>query len=100
MIGARLRGEYKGLGMGRMSGMALAAAYIVSPIDAVPEAFLLVFGLADDALVAAWLVGALLAETGAFLEWEGAGRPGSLRPPAGGTVIDGEVSGSERAHQG
>jgi len=68
MIGATMRGEYDG--KGRLAMMAVAAAYIVSPIDLVPEAIFLVFGLIDDAAVATFLAGALLDETERFLEWE------------------------------
>jgi uncharacterized membrane protein YkvA (DUF1232 family) len=68
MIKASVRGEYDG-GM-RLLLMAAASLYIVSPLDAVPELFLAFLGLIDDAFVATWLVGALLAETERFLEWE------------------------------
>jgi uncharacterized membrane protein YkvA (DUF1232 family) len=68
MIGATLRGEYDG--KSRLAMMAFASMYIVSPIDLVPEAIFLVFGLIDDAAVAAFLAGALLDETERFLEWE------------------------------
>jgi uncharacterized membrane protein YkvA (DUF1232 family) len=68
MISATLRGEYDG--GGRLALMALSAAYIISPIDAVPEAIFLVLGLIDDAAVVAWLAGAVLDETERFLEWE------------------------------
>ena len=68
MIAASVRGEYDG-GM-RVALMAAATAYVVSPVDAVPEAFLLVLGLADDALMVTWLAGAILSETERFLEWE------------------------------
>ena len=68
MIKATTRGEYDG-GM-RVAMMAAMTAYVVSPIDVVPEAFLFVFGLADDALMITWLAGTVLAETERFLEWE------------------------------
>jgi len=68
MLRATATGQYDG-GM-RMALMAGAAAYIVSPIDVIPEAFLFVFGLADDAVMITWLAGAVLAETERFLEWE------------------------------
>jgi uncharacterized membrane protein YkvA (DUF1232 family) len=68
MIKASTRGEYDG-GM-RVALMAAATAYVVSPIDVIPEAALLVFGLADDAVMIAWLAGAVLSETNRFLEWE------------------------------
>jgi uncharacterized membrane protein YkvA (DUF1232 family) len=68
MVAATMRGEYDG--KGRLSLMALSAVYMLSPIDAVPEAFLFVLGLVDDAAVATWLAGAVLDETERFLEWE------------------------------
>lgn len=68
MISATMRGDYDG-GL-RLAMMTAATAYIVSPIDLVPEAFLAVFGLADDALMITWLAGSVLAETERFLEWE------------------------------
>lgn len=80
MIRASARGEYDG-GL-RVALMTAATLYVVSPIDAVPEAALLVFGLADDALMVTWLAGAILSETERFLEWE-ASRP---------TVLPGETT--------
>ena len=68
MLKATAKGEYDG-GM-RVAIMAAATAYVISPIDLVPEAFLLVFGLADDAVMVAWLAGTVLSETERFLEWE------------------------------
>jgi uncharacterized membrane protein YkvA (DUF1232 family) len=68
MMKATARGEYDG-GM-RVALMAAATAYIVSPIDLIPEAFFLIFGLADDAVMITWLAGSVLSETGRFLEWE------------------------------
>jgi uncharacterized membrane protein YkvA (DUF1232 family) len=68
MLAATARGEYDG-GL-RVALMAAATAYVVSPIDVIPEAFLFVFGLADDAVMIAWLAGTVLSETERFLEWE------------------------------
>jgi len=68
MLRATARREYDG-GM-RVALMAAAAAYVISPIDFIPEAFFLVFGLADDAVVITWLAGTVLSETERFLEWE------------------------------
>ncbi|WP_299040201.1 YkvA family protein [uncultured Pseudokineococcus sp.] len=89
LVVATLRGRYQGTTTQRLGLMALAVAYVVSPVDLVPEAFLLVLGLADDALVLAWLTGAVLDETSAFLRWEGAGQPAGSREeraPRGETV--------------
>ncbi|GAA0504486.1 hypothetical protein Ade02nite_28590 [Paractinoplanes deccanensis] len=68
MLKATASGKYDG-GM-RLALMTAATVYVVSPIDVIPEAFLLVLGLADDAVMIAWLAGAVLAETERFLEWE------------------------------
>jgi uncharacterized membrane protein YkvA (DUF1232 family) len=68
MIRATMRKEYDG--GGRLLMMAAAGVYIASPIDLVPEAFLLILGLVDDAAVAAFFAGALLDETERFLAWE------------------------------
>ena len=68
MLKATAKGEYDG-GL-RVAAMAAATAYVISPIDLVPEAFLFVFGLADDAIMITWLAGTVLSETERFLEWE------------------------------
>ena len=68
MIRATLKGEYDG--KGRLTMMVISALYILSPVDLVPELFLTVLGLVDDAAVATFLAGALLDETERFLEWE------------------------------
>lgn len=78
MLGATFRGEYDG--RVRLLLIAVSGAYVVSPIDAVPEMIFAVFGLVDDAAVATYLVGALLDETERFLEWEK--RRHSRRGPA------------------
>jgi uncharacterized membrane protein YkvA (DUF1232 family) len=68
MLRASVRGQYDG--GHRLLLMALASLYVISPLDAVPEIFFAFFGLIDDVVVVTWLVGALLAETERFLEWE------------------------------
>lgn len=88
MLGARFRGRYRGLSWGRLAGLAVAALYIISPIDFVPEAVLWVFGLADDGVVLVWLAGAVLGEAERFLDWEESDRTDraerpTVVPPAG-----------------
>jgi uncharacterized membrane protein YkvA (DUF1232 family) len=68
MLQATAKGQYDG--GWRVAMMAAATAYVVSPIDVIPEAFLLIVGLADDAVMITWLAGTVLAETERFLEWE------------------------------
>ncbi len=69
-----LRGDYPGLDRNRLMLMGLALAYVVSPIDLMPEAVLLLAGFGDDALVLSWLAGTVLAESERFLAWEGSPR--------------------------
>ena len=70
LLGATLNGRYPGMSRSRLGMLVLGLLYLVSPVDLMPEAVLLVFGLGDDALVAAWLAGTVLSETDAFLGWE------------------------------
>jgi uncharacterized membrane protein YkvA (DUF1232 family) len=69
LVMATLRGRYHGTTKGRLGLMALAVAYVISPVDVLPDVLPLL-GLADDAMVVAWLAGALLSETGDYLAWE------------------------------
>ncbi|BCJ26053.1 YkvA family protein [Actinocatenispora sera] len=80
---ARMHGEYDGLTWGRLAAMLVALVYVVSPIDLVPEAFLLMFGLADDGVAVLWLAGALLDEGERFLSWERSRAGAPAGPPPG-----------------
>jgi uncharacterized membrane protein YkvA (DUF1232 family) len=70
LVRATFTGEYPGATRGRLLMIAAAVAYVLSPVDLVPEAFLAVFGLADDAMVVSWIAAALINETEGFLAWE------------------------------
>jgi uncharacterized membrane protein YkvA (DUF1232 family) len=70
MVGDAVSGRYAALGRSRLAMLALALAYLVSPVDIVPEAFIPLLGLTDDGVVALWLAGAFLADTERFLDWE------------------------------
>jgi uncharacterized membrane protein YkvA (DUF1232 family) len=71
MIAASLRpGQRRYDGLWRIGMMAAALAYVVWPVDLVPELFLPLVGLLDDAVVVSWLAGATISETGRFLDWE------------------------------
>jgi uncharacterized membrane protein YkvA (DUF1232 family) len=91
MVTATLTGRYPGLGRGRLALGVLAAVYVLSPVDVLPEGLLGPIGLLDDAAVLAWLAGAVLAETEAFLTWERAGRPSGTRGPGEPHVVAGQV---------
>lgn len=70
MTKAVARGEYTAVSAGHLGLLAAAAAYVVSPVDLLPEALVGVIGLADDAVVLAWLAKTLAHDTDQFLEWE------------------------------
>ncbi|MBL8932200.1 MAG: DUF1232 domain-containing protein [Kineosporiaceae bacterium] len=85
MMSMGLRGDYPHLDRSRIVMAILGLLYLISPIDLMPEALLWIFGLGDDALVAAWLAGVVLSETETFLTWE------ELVREPGVTVVVGEV---------
>ncbi|MCU0302212.1 MAG: DUF1232 domain-containing protein [Candidatus Nanopelagicales bacterium] len=64
-----LSGTYPGLTKQRLAMMVAALLYLVSPIDLVPEALLLIPGLLDDIAVAGWLVAATMGATTAYRDW-------------------------------
>jgi uncharacterized membrane protein YkvA (DUF1232 family) len=70
MVVGAVSGKYPELGRGRLALVVLAVAYLVSPVDLVPELLFSVLGLGDDAVVALWLGGAFLVETERYLAWE------------------------------
>lgn len=78
MIRASASGRYPGLSRLKLALLGVGVAYVVSPIDAMPEAFMFLLGLADDAAVAVYLAGALFAETDNFLEWERLHAPSTI----------------------
>jgi uncharacterized membrane protein YkvA (DUF1232 family) len=82
LVMATLAGRYHGTTRSRLGLMALAVLYIVSPLDVLPDVLPLI-GVADDAMVVAWLAGAVLADSGDFLAWE-RGRRGAARGDRGG----------------
>lgn len=57
-------------GLWRLALMVLALAYLVWPVELIPELLLGPVGLIDDGVVLVWLAGAILSETTRFLEWE------------------------------
>jgi uncharacterized membrane protein YkvA (DUF1232 family) len=70
MTVASLRRRQRYDGLWRLVLMGLALLYVVWPLDLVPVILLGPVGLIDDAVVITWLAGAVLSETGRFLEWE------------------------------
>lgn len=70
MIGATMRRRQRYDGLRRILLMVVAMAYLVWPLELIPELLVGPIGLIDDGVVLAWLAGAVLSETGRFLEWE------------------------------
>jgi len=85
LVAATMRGQYEGMSRGRLAAYVLAVAYVVLPVDIVPELVLAVLGLAEDALISVWLLGSFLDETERFLIWEGRNRV--VRPSAADTSL-------------
>jgi uncharacterized membrane protein YkvA (DUF1232 family) len=63
-------GRYSGTTRVRLLAMLAGVLYVLSPVDLVPELFVPLLGLVDDAFVVAWLAGSVLLETERFLDWE------------------------------
>ena len=97
MVSAALSGRYSGTSAGRLAMMAAAVAYVVSPVDLMPEGALLLFGVLDDAMVLTWLAAALVTETESFLSWERGGAPTPDRESAGWPVVPSVVATDGRA---
>jgi uncharacterized membrane protein YkvA (DUF1232 family) len=94
-VAATLSGAYPGTNPGRLLTLAAGLLYLLSPVDLLPEALLPVIGLADDAMVVAWLAGQLLGETEEFLRWEregdASGKRSRRRRAAAEDVVPGHV---------
>lgn len=94
LLRATVAGQYPGTTLVRLLTLAAAVAYVVSPVDVLPEALLGPLGLADDAFVVSWLVRGLVEETEAFLEWER-----TAPTPSGGTSRNSAPASSTTAPQ-
>jgi uncharacterized membrane protein YkvA (DUF1232 family) len=88
LVRATLDGSYSGTTAKRLGLVAAAVAYVVSPIDLLPELLLPVLGAADDAVVIGWAIKAFIDETDRFLSWE---RGQGLRPRP--SAVPGHVVG-------
>lgn len=67
MVRDTMSGDYDGLGKGRLFAMAMALAYLISPVDLVPEALLTLPGLMDDTAIAVWLLAMLVGSADDYL---------------------------------
>ncbi len=65
-----VNGSYRTVPWKAIAAVAAAAAYVVSPIDLVPD-FLVPFGWTDDVLVVAMTFGLVKRELRAYCAWKG-----------------------------
>lgn len=65
LLGAYYRGEYTDISKRTLVTIAAGVLYFLMPLDVIPD-FLLGFGLADDAAVIAYVVGAVRGEIEAY----------------------------------
>jgi len=103
LVRATLDGTYAGTTVGRLGLVAAAVAYVASPIDLLPEAFLPVLGAADDAVVIGWGVKAFIEETDRFVAWElaqGLRQTETVRGEATWSSPVGSAGGSDDAARG
>ena len=70
LVGSVLRRDYPGLSRGKLLAFsALAALYVLSPVDAIPD-IIPVLGWTDDSAVLLWFLTGIVRESGRYVEWE------------------------------
>lgn len=70
LVTSVLRRRYPGVSRRRLFAYGLlAAVYVLSPLDAIPD-LIPVVGWSDDSAVILWFLTGLLRESGRFVEWE------------------------------
>ncbi|WP_304525961.1 YkvA family protein [Halomonas sp. I5-271120] len=72
MLGDVLTGRYRPVPWRAIGCMTAAVAYLLSPLDLIPDVFL-VLGLADDALIVGWLLSRVDRHLAPYHAWR-AGR--------------------------
>lgn len=94
MLRDTFRGRWAGAPKGRVLGGLAGLAYVISPLDFIPEVLLGPFGLGDDLAIAAVSVAALLSSAEDWLDARDAASAMSTgAPPSAGhgDVIQGVV---------
>ncbi len=89
MLRDTVTGRWPGAPRGRILAGVLGIAYVVSPVDVLPELLLGPFGIADDLALAAMAVAALLSSAEDYLDAQDGAEPA----PGAGDVIQGVVIG-------
>ena len=98
MIRDTFKGRWAGASKGRVRGGLAGLAYVISPLDFIPEVLLGPFGLGDDLAIAAVSVAALLSSAEDWLDARDAasamGYPtdsGTTSSSAQGSATQGDV---------
>jgi uncharacterized membrane protein YkvA (DUF1232 family) len=82
LIRAYLRGDYRDVRLRSVLAVVVGVVYFLSPIDLIPDVFLLL-GLTDDAIVVSLVFTVVRRELGGFRLWEEQrSRPGVVRTHA------------------
>lgn len=90
MLLAYMSGEYRRIPWRALGMIAGAIAYVIMPLDLIPD-FILGLGLLDDATVVYFALGAIRREIAVFKRWEELrGRTGGARPASIGTPTGSE----------
>lgn len=74
-----ISGRYRPVPWPAIGWMALALVYLVSPLDLIPEALLLI-GLVDDVVIVGWLLAKVDGALVDYRRWKGIDTPPSEPP--------------------
>ena len=85
-------GAYREVPFGTIAAIVAALAYVLSPIDAIPD-FIPVFGYLDDAAVLTLCLRLVRADVEEYRRWKGIGTTGN---PEGAELIYNETAGNRR----
>jgi uncharacterized membrane protein YkvA (DUF1232 family) len=91
MVRDTLKGRWPGAPKARVFGGLAGIAYVISPLDFMPEVLLGPFGIGDDLALAAVSVAALLTAAEDWLDAKDAEAGVSTTMPGAGDVIQGVV---------
>ena len=69
LVVAYARGLYRDIAIDKLIVLVAGLIYVVSPVDAIPDA-VPVAGFLDDAAVIGWVIKSVRSELDAFREWE------------------------------
>lgn len=69
-----ITGRYRPVPWPAFAWMGLALAYLISPLDLIPD-FLLIIGLVDDLLIVSWLLSRVDRSLADYRRWKGVDIP-------------------------